>query len=607
MNGKLAFRRGLKWTGGVLALLIITTLALALVLRAGYLRGPLVRLLAARTGRAIDVAGSLETRVFARNPRLTAERVSIGNPPWTAPGLTAEIRKVTVVFATPGFGHWLEIERIEMEGATLYLTRNSAGHANWQRSDPDKHIDTPLALIRGLSMPDAHVTLQDDLRHLQFDGSVSIHDMNAAGVSALRIDGAGRLNDRAATFEIAGDPLATAKPDAPYRFTFAEHSSGSELTARGSLSKPFTFDQLDATFEASGADLKDIYFLTGVSLVNTDSYRLAGTMARRGTHTRFGDLVATFGGSDLRGTVSIDSSSGRPKLDARLDSQVLRAADLGLRAAGRESGNSTHDRWLLSDTRLNPLTVRHGDGVITYQARRIDVGRVVLRAVAGRMTIDQGVLVINPLSADVFEGKLAASLKLDANPDIPVATVDLGIAGLQLAQLDQRAPGPPRLQGLLHVKAAILGHGASLHQIAASGNGSLTATWTRGSIRTSLAELTGIDLRGLGLLLTKNQQETVVRCAAVRFQERDGTLTAQSLIVDTDPVLITGAGQIQLDSETLDLAFRGHPKKLRLLRLRSPLMVRGTLLHPSISIDTGQSSLVLIDPGSAKDVDCDSL
>jgi len=56
----------------------------------------------------------------------------------------------------------------------------------------------------------------------------------------------------------------------------------------------------------------------------------------------------------------------------------------------------------------------------------------------------------------------------------------------------------------------------------ASGNGSLTAVMPQGAIRDSLAELTGIDLRGLGLLLSKDQHDTPLRCA-VRAHGGDGT------------------------------------------------------------------------------------
>jgi AsmA family protein len=165
-----------------------------------------------------------------------------------------------------------------------------------------------------------------------------------------------------------------------------------------------------------------------------------------------------------------------------------------------------------------------------------------------------------------------------------------------------------------------------MHEVAATANGTVTAVLPHGTVRDSFAELTGIDLGGLGLLLTKNMRETGVRCGVASFQAHQGTLTAQTLVVDTDPVLITGDGDVHMDSEGLDLRFRGHPKHMRLLRVRSPILVRGTLTHPSIDLQARNSAaqaaeavalgvvltplaaiLAFVDPGLAKDADCAAL
>ncbi len=130
---------------------------------------------------------------------------------------------------------------------------------------------------------------------------------------------------------------------------------------------------------------------------------------------------------------------------------------------------------------------------------------------------------------------------------------------------------------------------------------------SQGAVRESLAELTGIDLRGLGLLLTRNKRDTPLRCAIGSFKAHAGTLTTQELILDTDPILITGEGDLHFDSETLDLEIRGRPKSLRLFRLRAPILIQGSLAHPSIKIKASQSTLVVVDPGKAQDADCAAL
>ena len=624
MNGPLIARRALLGAVGSVAALLVAIAGLAVAVASGHLRGPLIRFVTARAGRPVKFEGAIQAHILSFHPQLVAERVTIGNPPWIPAGTAAEIGKITLVLEMPWFGRSFAIEKLVLEGAALHPVRDSAGHANWQWTAKGGH---QLPLIRGLSMPGAHVDLDDALRHLRFQGTVSAHEAKGTqAMPVLQIEGQGLLNGRPATFAINGDPLATASHAKPYRFTFAERSSGSRLSGRGFLPQPFNFVVLDTTFEAAGADLKDLYFLTGITLLNTGAYRLSGQLVRRGTHTTISGLLITFGQSDVRGMVSIETSSGRPVLDADLNSQLLRMADIGARAAGRESQAAMSVPRLLSDASFKPATARRSDGVVNFHARRIEVGRVPLQAVAARITMNHGTLVAMPLSGDIYEGKFTAHVKIDATTDDPKADLDLKIANLQLGEWVRKNTDLPSAEGLLRARVVIAGRGTSLHQIAASANGTVTAVLPQGTLRDSLAELSGIDLRGLGLALEKSARQTAVRCAVASFLAQDGTLAAQSLVVDTDSVLITGRGNIHLDSEAIDLELRGRPKGLRLFRLRSPLLVRGTLSHPTAGIQARDtvvqaaaavalgvvltplaSVLAFVDPGLTKDADCGAL
>jgi uncharacterized protein involved in outer membrane biogenesis len=631
MNALVIVRRGLICLVAALAALIVMLALLAAAVDAGYFREPFIRFLAARSGRKIQVEGAIEARLFSLNPRVTAERVAIGNPPWMPAGATAEIGEIQLVIETPRFGRSFGIKKLVMQDATLHLARDSAGRANWQLIDPGKGASKAMPLVHGLSMPHAHVELHDERRHLQFDGTVSAQDVDAAqGRSALRIDGVGQLNGKPTTFDITGDSLAGVSHDTPYKFAFTESSGGSRVVGHGAVLRPFNFDVLDTTFEATGPDLKDLYYLTGVTLVNTGSYHLSGKLARRRSRTEFNDLAVTSGQSDMQGHVSIETSSGRPVLDGELNSRFLRLADLGPRAAGRSSDSdinpATGTRLLLSNAMLSPIALRRGDAAVTFRAVRVDIGKVPLHALTAKLTIDHGVLKLAPLLAGVLDGKLNAHVRLDARTDIPAAEVDIKITDLQLSELDHKTSGTAPVEGLLQARIAVTGQGSSVHQIAATATGTVSAVVPHGMIRTSLAELTGIDLKGLGLLLAKNAQETSIRCGVASFHAHQGTLTTQTLVLDTDPVLITGDGVVHLDSETLDLVIRGRPKSLRLLRLRSPLLVRGTMAHPSLDIQAAHSVLqaaeavalgvvltppaavlAFIDPGLAKDANCAAL
>jgi AsmA family protein len=448
----------------------------------------------------------------------------------------------------------------------------------------------------------------------------------------------------------------------PYRFDFTEESSGTRLTGKGNVPQPFDFHFLETTFESAGEDMKDLYFLTGVSLPETGAYHLTGKFTRQDHHLEFTDLDATSGRSDMRGTVLIETKrGGAPShTEADLRSQLLRLSDLGAQAAGRAPTPVDGKRLVLPDTPFQLQGARKSDAVIDFHAQALEVGRVSLRALAAKVKIDEGTITVAPVSATLREGKVTGGFKIDVSHDVPWADVDFRVVHLKLglfdrkpagggASADEKAAGktsagsdraatddgkaiasgaaasPPPLDGPLQARIALKGRGNSIHELASNATGTVTAVLPHGAVRSSLAELAGFDLRGLGLMATGSKADTGIRCGVASFDVKDGTLTAQRLLVDTDPVLITGKGTINLDSEALDLQFEGHPKHPR-LRVRAPLLVRGTFKHPAFSIEAKKpmaqaggaialgmlltpvaAMLAFVDPGLAKDTDCGAL
>jgi AsmA family protein len=607
MNASHGLQRGLIWVGGTLLVLVILTVLAAFALDAGYFHGPLLKLLAARTDRPIRVDGLLSLRIFSANPRLVAERVSIGSPAWTPAGNMAEVGKVTVVFATPHLGKELVVDRLQIEHATLHLFRDVTGHANWQMKNPDRGTPGDLIVMRSLSMMDAHVLLDDAQKHRQFDGTVSAHDANGPpDAPPFRVEGKGQMNGRQVSFEFTGDPLRTASRGKHYVFSFRERSSGSQLAANGFLLQGFDQRSYDATFEASGADLRDMHYLTGANLIDTGAYQLKGHMARRGYTSFFTDLAVKSGQSDVHGSVSTDTGKGQFNVEANLESQYLRLADFGLRAAGRDPGPPSN-QLLFSSATHDPSVLMRGKAAVQFSARQVEAGRMLLNALRVKLTNDHGEVTITPVSAEILGGRLSGEIKLDARKEIPAVRLEARIDDMQLGQYPRKQAGPPAIEGPLAVRISLTGRGKSLHDTAASAEGTVVANLPGGMVRDSLAELTGIDLRGLGLLLAKDKKEVPIRCGIASFQAHQGTLTAKNLVLDTAPVLIAGEGFVHLETETLDLMLRGYPKQVRFFQLRSPIVIRGTLKSPSISIQAHDSKLVLVDPGKAKDADCESL
>jgi AsmA family protein len=601
-------RRWLVGVAAAVAIIVAAVVGFAAAVQVGFLRNTFLHLVSVRAGRPIAVNGALRIELFSWTPSITAERVVIGNPHWMPPGLTAEIGSLSLVFEIPRLHHRFGVDSLSMNSASLHLVRDAAGRANWQWNDPTvAHAGGKLAIVRSLAVPRAHVTLDDERRHLKFEGVASA-DGPPAGAQ-VRIWGEGSLNGHPASFEIKGDSLASASHQHPYRFSYTERSSGSHLEGQGVFPRPFDFNAMESTFEAGGEDLQDLYYLVGIRLINTGAYRLTGKLERDGLHFNFSDLSVHSGQSDLRGSIGIDSTGARPRLEVRLESHLLKIADLGLRAAGRAPPDSGPP-LLLSKAALHPEGFRRDDAAIGLHIDQLELTRVKLQTLAAQGSLDHGVLTVQSISGRLLGGEVQGHGKLDVNQEPPLADIDLNLTGLELGEMRRKEEAstpaaPPPIEGALRARIRISGRGSSIHQVAATANGIVTAVVPHGTVRDSLAELAGMDLRALGLLMSKDKHDTALRCAIAIFKAHDGTLTAQAFVADTEPVLLTGSGQIQFDTESLDLSLQGEPKSLRLFHWRSPIVIKGTLSHPAIDIHA--QKLEIVDTGKAKDADCESL
>jgi hypothetical protein len=184
----------------------------------------------------------------------------------------------------------------------------------------------------------------------------------------------------------------------------------------------------------------------------------------------------------------------------------------------------------------------------------------------------------------------------------------------------------PPLDGTLQARAIIEGTGDSVHEVMSNANGELTFIVPEGNIRAAFAELAGINVaKGVGLLLMKPEDRAPVRCGVAQFDIQTGTAHAQHVVLDTQDVLITGKGQVDLGPEQLDLTLQGQPKNVRLFRVRAPVEIRGQLLRPTIRLEAGHVArqgaiaaalgtlsplaaiLAFVDPGLAKDQNCERL
>jgi hypothetical protein len=656
-KSRATLRTTLKWTGivlgGVVAILLVT---LALI-DWSALKGPIERMASARSGRAVKIDGALDVHIWTWAPRATLEGLTIGNPPWEPSRPMIHVDRLNVQMKLlPLLKGDVILPRVELVRPNVYLHRDASGRANWtfastRPSNAPAGEPPKLPVVRDFLIQDGQLTLRDDIRKLEVEGTVQAHEKESKDdPHAFRIQGKGSINEQPFDMRVAGGPLINLDPDRPYPFDMLVNAGDIHVTSKGTVKKPFDLGRLRFDVHAQGGDLADLYYLTQLALPNTPPFELSANIERDVKVIKVTQIAGTLGKSDISGELTVDASRKRPSVTGDLVSKQLRLSDLAASFGGEPTTGGTlqgkdekpkpskkgaaepapanpHAR-LFPTARLQVNRVRAMDADVHFRGESIQAGSLPLKQVAFHINLDDGLLALTPFELTMPQGKLSGTARVDARGKVPETRIDVRMKDMQLDQLKGKKPGArPPLGGVMQARAVITGRGDSVHDVMADADGRVSVILPHGQVNAAFAELTGINVaRGVGLLLKGNDDKAEIRCGVAQFGVQDGTMRAENVVFDTQDVRITGHGDVRLGPEELDLSIKGEPKKLRLARLRTPIEINGHLRKPSIGIDVGKTAkqgaiatalgtvltpfaaiIAFVDPGLAKDENCAAL
>jgi len=634
------------WAGGVFGVLATSLVLFLAFADWNAMRDPISRWASAATGREIVIAGDLDVDPWSFTPEARVQNLRIGNQQrFRGRGQFAEIADAEVaVRLLPLFIGRFEIVRLDLKGADLNLYRNEAGDANWASTPRQGQRPLELPDIREFSLQDGHVRFEDEKRSMVLDAEFTTRESaDPRNPGEFALTGDGKINNRPFTIVFTGDPLLNVRRNRPYPFVADVRAGGTRIQANGAITRPFNFSRWQASVIASGPDLAQLYDLIGLTLPNTPPYTVRGVVHRNGRTYGMRELAGTVGDTDLRGafTATTNTRTGRLFFDgdfvsSRLDFDDLMAVLGGAPSTGGGetasdtqraiAANMAAEGRILPDATLDISRVRNMDAHVTYRAARVRSDRFPLRGLSLDISLDQGLLQLDPMTLDLRQGRVGGAVAINAREDTPQVDIDVRLTGARIENLIAVGGNPP-ITGSLVGRARLSGRGASVREAASNASGDVTLVTPRGEIREAFAELTGINVtRGLGLLLSDDQSKIDVRCGVASFNVRGGVLHARSMVFDTETMLIRGGGTISLDSETMDLRLEGEPKEARLIRVAAPITIQGRLRSPQLGVDIAEAAeegglaallgslvapiaavLPFVDPGLAEDANCAAL
>lgn len=283
----------------------------------------------------------------------------------------------------------------------------------------------------------------------------------------------------------------------------------------------------------------------------------------------------TVAGTSVGGDLALDMT-GKPRLTGALSSEAFDVTPF-LKGEGGGSGGPVFSKEPLP---LDALTVADAD--LTFALGELRYGNVVLTDLKLPVKIDGGKLTA-PLTAQ-YRGT-PVKLALNANGAKGSVGIDANAANFDLGKLLADLDVTTMLNARADFGAKLNGQGKSLHAIAASLGGQTNLVIGRGTINSRAFAIVSDDLVNVLIPNGKSGDTAQLVCAISRLDFSRGVGKASALALETDSLVTTGSGTVDLGKERIDLLFKPKPKQASLVSLAFPVRLSGPLTSPSAGLD----------------------
>lgn len=654
-----------------LAGLVGALLLLVILFDWNWFRHPLERYVSNKTHREFRLS-DLHVRL-GWTPTIRMRDVVFANAPWAGPDPMAKIGTVEFSVSLRDLidGKVL-LPRVALTNADLRFQQLADKRRNWILSDPSDKSPSSLK-VSSLSVTQGHLTY-DDLgipAHLVIDASTfdpaslpKVGDAKAAPDNSryvTRFDFSGTYHDaKFAGNALTGDVLSFQESGVSFPLKGHLVAGTTTLDVEGKVADAARISAIDVSLKISGRTLANLYPFLALPLPASPPYALSGRLSLQGNRFGLDGLDGKIGSTDVAGNAAYLRQSPRPMLQAKLHSRLLRIADLGpligvetkngagsktptqastnsRAVAQAEERRKNGDRVLPAATsavgeRLLPSGKFEGgrlkaiDVQGEYTADRVEApGDLSVRQVKVGVTLQDGLLTLDPVNVSLASGTLGGTITLDARAPQLRADVDLNASKLHLAELMPHSATIAKAQGVVGGQLKLDGTGDSVADLAAKSNGQVGLVMSNARVSNLIDAAAGLNGGKVIELLVAGDKNIAVRCGAAVFDVKQGQGLSKLFVVDTDQTRIDGKGGFDLDQEKFDFTITPEPKHPGLLSLRTPLRLYGSFRHPDYALDKkglllrggGAIALALtapiaaliplIETGPGSDADCSRL
>ncbi|MDZ7852084.1 MAG: AsmA family protein [Halomonas sp.] len=407
------------------------------------------------------------------------------------------------------------------------------------------------------------------------------------GEQTFQLEGDGRYDGAPASLSLRSDPLLDARdPSRPYAVDLEAEVVDTRLQLQGTLLRPLALEGLDLELALEGPNPQRLNRLLGVPLPELPAYSVSGNLELDNQRLSLTQMEGTVGSSDLDGWLALDGSATPPRLTGELTSRDLDIEDLGVLAGATpdpaESG-APDDRFILPDDPIIGDAWHAVSAEVSFRGQSVRAGNFPLSNVVIDFRLEDGRGQFDPVGFGIGEGSVDLILDLDAGTRPPSGTMQVEVQGVDLKDALRHLNLADESVGTIGGRGKLWVEGASIDELLASADGGVVLLMTGGRMEALLVEMAGLDAGQTFLSWLRGREAIPIDCAYADLQVRDGITELDTFLVDTDDTTFTIGGQVDLNTERLDISIIPHPKDPSLFVGRSPLHLGGTFDN----IDTG--------------------
>jgi AsmA family protein len=601
------------------------------------------------TGRQLSINGDLKLDLGWIS-RLSASQIQFENAQWSNHRHMVEVGLFDVQI---DLWQLLSKFRVVLPTVTIFqpkviLEKNAEGSANWDfgaataATEPIPEQRTEFPVIEKLIIKDGTFLFDDQETNNEVE--LKLTQAEAAGFldEPVKLKAEGTYQKLPLTLSLDGGSYQNLQStQEPYPLQINLGMGKAKAKINGNLTDPLAMKGEDVTLEIQGDDMANLFPLTRLVFPSTPPYRLKGHLKHEGEVWSFSNFSGRVGGSDLSGTIRVDTEPKRPVMKADLVSNLLDFKDLaGFIGGTPETGSdgaaseeqkkraaveNENDR-IFPDQRYDLERLRAMDADVRLRAKQILAPNLPIDDLHAKLTLNDGVLKFEPAAFGVANGRIEIYSTFDGSKRPSKVKIDSRLKQLNLKRFLADSSFAQKTIGPIGGRINISGTGESFRELMATASGNTFFVMSGGEISELLVRLAGLDIaRTLGVLV-RGDKPIPIRCALLDLQGENGQMGVQTLVFDTANSVISGEGKIDLRDEKVNMVVIPDPKNFSPLSLRSYIRVTGGFKNVSVfpdPIKTGTDSLfkkifnvltmLVLSPlqprdlGQGKDVDCDAL